>query len=601
MRLAVVERSLCKPKKCNLECVRFCPINRTGSKCVWLDEADGKARISEELCVGCGICVKKCPFTAITVVNLPEKLSRYLVHRYGPNGFELFKLPVPKEGLSLGILGSNGVGKSTALKILSGQLKPNLGRVDGEASWDEVIDFFKGSELQPYMQKLANGKLRAVLKPQAIDPLRKLKLSVGEALAKVDERGAAREVGGALGLLEIWDRPLSYLSGGELQKVAIAAAVLRDAQVYLFDEPSSYLDVRERLRVAGLIRSLVRPGVYVIVVEHDLAVLDYVSDIVSIFYGEPGAYGVVGLVKGARAAINAYIEGYIREENVRFRDYRIEFHEHPPPVQWPSESVIMRWSSLEKTLGDFQLRVGEGALHKGEVLGIVGPNGIGKTTFVRMIVGELEPDSGWVERPGTLTLSYKPQFLGEVKLEGSVREYFKESGVNFESSVLQSELFRPLRIAPLLDSQLAELSGGELQRVLVAAALGREASIYLLDEPMAYLDVEQRYAVARVVKRLTAERGAATLVVEHDVVAVDFLSTTLMVFTGIPGKRGEGSSPVDMRKGMNAFLREVDLTFRRDPQTKRPRINKPGSWLDRYQKEVLKEYYYAVLEEKEER
>ncbi|MEM1631091.1 MAG: 4Fe-4S binding protein, partial [Thermofilum sp.] len=161
MRLAVVERSLCKPKKCNLECIRFCPINRTGSKCVWLDEADGKARISEELCVGCGICVKKCPFTAITVVNLPEKLSRYLVHRYGPNGFELFKLPVPKEGLSLGILGSNGVGKSTALKILSGQLKPNLGRVDGEASWDEVIDFFKGSELQPYMQKLANGKLRA--------------------------------------------------------------------------------------------------------------------------------------------------------------------------------------------------------------------------------------------------------------------------------------------------------------------------------------------------------------------------------------------------------------------------------------------------------
>ncbi|MEM4016108.1 MAG: ribosome biogenesis/translation initiation ATPase RLI, partial [Thermofilum sp.] len=175
------------------------------------------------------------------------------------------------------------------------------------------------------------------------------------------------------------------------------------------------------------------------------------------------------------------------------------------------------------------------------------------------------------------------------------------SGVNFESSVLQSELFRPLRIAPLLDSQLAELSGGELQRVLVAAALGREASTYLLDEPMAYLDVEQRYAVARVVKRLTAERGAATLVVEHDVVAVDFLSTTLMVFTGTPGKRGEGSSPVDMRKGMNAFLREVDLTFRRDPQTKRPRINKPGSWLDRYQKEVLKEYYYAVLEEKEER
>jgi ATP-binding cassette subfamily E protein 1 len=600
MRLAVVERTLCRPSKCNQECVRFCPINRAGSKCVWIDEVERVARISEELCVGCGICVKKCPYSAITIVNLPEKLAKHLVHRYGPNGFELFKLPVPKEGRCLGILGSNGVGKSTALRILSGQLKPNLGRVEGEVGWDEVIDFFKGSELQTYFQKLADGNLRAVLKPQAVDPLARLKLTVREALLKVDERGRADEVKELLGLGGVWDRPLAHLSGGELQKAAIAAAMLRDAQVYLFDEPSSYLDIRERLRVAGAIRGLVKPGVYVVVVEHDLAVLDYLSDVVSIIYGEPGVYGVVGLVKGSRAAINAYIEGYIREENVRFRDYRIEFHEHPPPAEWPRESVLLRWSSLEKRLDGFELRVEAGELHKGEVLGVLGPNGIGKTTFVRLLVGELTPDSGWVERPAALRLSYKPQFLGEVKFDGTVREYLRESGVDLGSSTLQAELLKPLRIAPLLDHMLTELSGGELQRVLVAAALGREADVYLLDEPMAYLDVEQRYAVAKVVKRLTAERGSATIVVEHDIVAVDFLSTTLMVFEGVPGERGAASPPMDMRKGMNTFLKEMNLTFRRDPQTKRPRINKPGSWLDRYQKEVLKEYYYVVAEEKEE-
>ncbi|MFZ8854740.1 MAG: ribosome biogenesis/translation initiation ATPase RLI, partial [Thermofilaceae archaeon] len=325
MRLAVVERTLCRPSKCNQECVRFCPINRAGSKCVWIDEVERVARISEELCVGCGICVKKCPYSAITIVNLLEKLAKYLVHRYGPNGFELFKLPVPKEGRCLGILGSNGVGKSTALRILSGQLKPNLGRVEGEVGWDDIIDFFKGSELQTYFQKLADGNLRAILKPQAVDPLARLKLTVREALLKVDERGRADEVKELLGLGGVWDRPLANLSGGELQKAAIAAAMLRDAQVYLFDEPSSYLDIRERLRVAGAIRGLVKPGVYVVVVEHDLAVLDYLSDVVSIIYGEPGVYGVVGLVKGSRAAINAYIEGYVREENMRFRDYRIEF------------------------------------------------------------------------------------------------------------------------------------------------------------------------------------------------------------------------------------------------------------------------------------
>uniref|UniRef100_A0A7C3SPB6 Ribosome biogenesis/translation initiation ATPase RLI n=1 Tax=Thermofilum pendens TaxID=2269 RepID=A0A7C3SPB6_THEPE len=600
MRLAVVERTLCKPSKCNRECMRFCPVNRAGSKCVWLDEVDNVARISEELCVGCGICVKKCPYSAITIVNLPEKLAKYLVHRYGPNGFELFKLPVPKEGRCLGILGSNGVGKSTALRILSGQMKPNLGRIGEEVEWDDIVDFFKGSELQTYFQRLADGNLRAVLKPQAVDPLARVKLTVREALSRVDERGKADEVKELLGLSGVWDRTLAHLSGGELQKVAIAAVMLRDAQVYLFDEPSSYLDIKERLRIAGAIRGLVKPGVYVVVVEHDLAVLDYLSDIVSIIYGEPGTYGVVGLVKGSRAAINAYIEGYIREENVRFRDYRIEFHEHPPPAEWQQESVLLRWSALEKRLDSFELRVEAGELHRGEVLGVLGPNGIGKTTFVRLLVGELTPDRGWVERPAALRLSYKPQFLGEVKFEGTVREYMRENGVDLSSSILQAELLKPLRIAPLLDRSLAELSGGELQRVLVAAALGREADVYLLDEPMAYLDVEQRYAVARVVKRLTAERGSATIVVEHDIVAIDFLSKTLMVFEGVPGRSGVASPPMNMRKGMNTFLREMDLTFRRDPQTKRPRINKPGSWLDRYQKEVLKEYYYVVAEEKEE-
>ena len=137
MRVAVVEKTLCRPDKCNLECVRFCPINRGGAKCVWIDEETKKARISEELCVGCGICVKKCPFHAISIVNLPEKLKRDLVHRYGPNAFELFRLPIPKEGKVLGIIGGNGIGKSTSLKLLSGKIKPNLGRYNNPPDWDE--------------------------------------------------------------------------------------------------------------------------------------------------------------------------------------------------------------------------------------------------------------------------------------------------------------------------------------------------------------------------------------------------------------------------------------------------------------------------------
>jgi ATP-binding cassette subfamily E protein 1 len=599
MRIAVIDKALCRPSKCNRECVRFCPINRSGSKCVWIDEGENKARIAEELCVGCGICVKKCPYAAISIVNLPEKLRKNLVHRYGANGFELFRLPVPKEGKALGILGSNGVGKTTSLKILGGVLKPNLGMINEPPEWDEIVEFFKGSELQTYFQKLSNGELRVAYKPQAIDALTKVTMTVGEALRKVDEKGAAKEVAERLGLAHLWSRPVKALSGGELQKLAIAATVVKDARSYLIDEPASYLDVRERLRVAGIIRELAKPGTYLMVVEHDLAVLDYISDLVAIIYGEPGVYGVVGTVKGVRSGINTYIEGYLKEENIRFREYKLEFYEKPPEMSYTPETALLRWSNLSKTLGDFKLEVHGGEIHRGEVIGILGPNGIGKTTFVKILAGILEPDSGWIQRIGAPTLSYKPQFLGEVKAYGTVREFLRDAGVDTSSSFIQSELIKPLRVHSLLDNYVEELSGGELQRVMIIAALGREADLYLLDEPMAYLDVEQRYAVARVVKRLTAERGVSTFVVEHDVVAIDFLSNTIMVFEGEPGRHGIAHRPMNMRDGMNSFLRNVGVTFRRDPETKRPRINKPGSWLDRYQKEVLKEYYYVVLEEKE--
>ena len=150
MRIAVIEKAVCKPNKCLHECVRFCPINRSGSKCVWVDEEEKRARIDERLCVGCGICVRKCPFNAIHIINLPERLEKHLVHRYGANGFELFRLPVPKQGMVVGLIGSNGVGKSTSLRILAGELKPNLGRVEEHVEWRDVIRFFRGSELQLY-------------------------------------------------------------------------------------------------------------------------------------------------------------------------------------------------------------------------------------------------------------------------------------------------------------------------------------------------------------------------------------------------------------------------------------------------------------------
>ena len=121
-RIAVLDREKCQPKKCSMECKDFCPGVRVGDETITIGE-DGKPVISEELCTGCGICVHKCPFDAIHIINLPEELEERCVHRYGLNGFALYGLPIPREGKVSGLIGRNGIGKTTALMILAGKCR----------------------------------------------------------------------------------------------------------------------------------------------------------------------------------------------------------------------------------------------------------------------------------------------------------------------------------------------------------------------------------------------------------------------------------------------------------------------------------------------
>ncbi|NJE27135.1 ATP-binding cassette domain-containing protein, partial [Thermococcus sp. MV5] len=135
-------------------------------------------------------------------------------------------------------------------------------------------------------------------------------------------------------------RNIDQLSGGELQRVAIAAALLRNAHFYFFDEPSSYLDIRQRLKVARIIRKLANSGKAVLTVEHDLAVLDYLSDIIHVVYGKPGAYGIFAQPKGTRNGINEFLRGYLRDENVRFRPYEIHFTKSSERQSQASEILV---------------------------------------------------------------------------------------------------------------------------------------------------------------------------------------------------------------------------------------------------------------------
>jgi ATP-binding cassette subfamily E protein 1 len=555
-----------------------------------------KAVISEMLCSGCGICVKKCPFKAISIVNLPDELEKDCSHRFGPNAFKLFRLPTPSPGIVLGLLGQNGIGKTTTLKVLSGEVKPNLGSFEEPSEWNELIQHYRGSTLQEYFQKMSENKLAVAHKPQYVDKIPKaVSGKVSELLEKVDERNVLGELAEELDLKKILDRPLNVLSGGELQRVAVAAALSREADVYLFDEPSSYLDVKQRLQVARAIRSLKEQQKTIIVAEHDLAIIDYLSDQICVFYGEPGVYGVVSHVHGVRTGINIYLQGYIPDENMLFRKESIIFHEKPPAVSTGAGETLLTWNQLEKKFEGFQLVVEPGEIKRGEIIGILGPNGIGKTTFVKILAGLEETEDK--QKLGELTVSYKPQYIA-AEYEGTVQELLM--GVakeNFTSSWYKTEVLQPLKVNLLLDRNVMELSGGELQKVAIAACLSRKADLFLLDEPSAYLDVEERLNMARTIRRVIEAQNVPAFVVEHDVVTQDFIADRLMVFSGELGVNGTANPPTSLRKGMNVFLKEMGVTFRRDSVTRRPRVNKEGSKMDTFQKD-LGEYYYTRLRQK---
>ncbi|MDO8055703.1 MAG: ATP-binding cassette domain-containing protein, partial [Candidatus Hermodarchaeota archaeon] len=310
MRVAVLDPRACNPAKCTRECQRFCPPQRMGDEVVIFDKnkKDSQPHIVELLCTGCGICTRKCPFRALHIINLADELDSDTSHRYGSNSFKLFRLPIPAPGAVTGLVGANGIGKSTALKILALQLQPNLGDYENPPAWSEVIRHYRGSGLQPYFERASRGELTVAYKPQNVTAIPEAyQGTVRELLEFTDEEGKLKTLTTQLELQGVLDRNVSVLSGGELQRVAIAAVMARSADVYLIDEPTSYLDVYQRVRTARAIRGLAREGKMVISVVHDLAVADYISDYVCIFYGEPGVYGIVSNPHGVREGINIYL------------------------------------------------------------------------------------------------------------------------------------------------------------------------------------------------------------------------------------------------------------------------------------------------------
>ncbi|HEY8109968.1 MAG TPA: ribosome biogenesis/translation initiation ATPase RLI [Candidatus Nitrosotenuis sp.] len=589
-RVAVLDKELCQPKKCGLECIKYCPVNKSGADCIIMNEEIKKAQIDEDLCNGCGICVKVCPFEAITIINLATELGTEKIHQYGMNSFRLYRLPTPKKGEVVGLLGRNGMGKSTVVSILSGNLKPNLGNYENPPEWDEILKSFAGTELKTHFEKIKNQEIKASIKPQQVYQVADVfDGTAKELLDKYDQRNVTQDLIRQLSLENAVEHHVKELSGGELQRLAVAVAASKEADFYFFDEPSSYNDVFQRRGVARVIHSLANIGKSVMVVEHDLTLLDFLSDYIDVLYGEPAAYGIVSNILSTKVGINVFLDGYLPNENVRFRDKKFTFDVSTSTDDFEKGEVVISYPELKRLYPAFSVSIDAGQVRRGEVLGVMGANALGKTTMMKMIAGVEKPDVGEIDR--AVTISYKPQYLTNDIDVDVISVLDMANGGPIFGSVEEEQIVEPLKIKKLYNKSVKNLSGGELQKVAIVTCLLKKADVYALDEPSAFLDVEDRIAVAKFIQRFVRSYAKSAIVIDHDIQLMDLISDKMVIFDGVSGKAGHATSPLTKADAMNMFLKSLDITFRRDEATRRPRVNKAESRLDKQQKDTGNFYY----------
>lgn len=565
--------------------VKYDPINRSGGEGFYVTES-GDLRIEEsKVMAEHKIIENKIPNNSVEIVKIPSESGK-LVHQYDQNGFRLYNLPVPTKGDVIGLVGRNGIGKSTILKILGGVLTPNFGNYGSSVDRSKFSEMYSNTRISEHTKSLQNDSYVAVYKPQMVSESQiNRNVTVREFLNK-KERNISN-LDDKLDISSILDSRISELSGGERQRMYLGSMLLEDADAYLIDEPSSFLDIKQRFKIARSIREHVsNNNARCIVVEHDMAVLDTISDYIHVVYGEPSNFGVTSSRMTTKQGINDYIRGYLNRDEIQIRSEMIKFSNTGNKNETNLGDHYFDYPRITKTFDNFELEIESGTIHENEVVGIVGKNALGKTTFAKLLSGEIQPDNTTISLDKKF--SYKPQYP-QTSSSRTVREIFSRI-TDTKNSDFRNQVYSPLNLDSIFDEKLNSLSGGQIQRVSIGICLANKADVYVIDEPSAYLDVESRENVAKVLRRFARNSSKPVMVIDHDMFVIDRIADRVINFTGKSEYRGYANSPKQTRDGLDNFLSNLGITFRREPDTDRPRANKKGSQLDREQKRDS-EYY----------